>query len=507
MASDHSIEDVLDATERAGTSKKKEERPPLTRSRPSLTRSLGRRGLFQHDAERFEFDILSTENLDLDEVEEDKPSDHWGRGRSVFRRLESVRTRATHHSFWHRMDAERPADDRYFDMTEDKMLVLSAEGSTTIKIPSLQECKKHLKNEEAEKHRENASKPTSRVVNLVMNESAALWIWFITMCSLESIVVIANASVAAFVFFRYADDYAVKLDFSFLAFAVIFPLTFLLQSTFSRREQALSFFADFKAAVLSAALMTLTVDWPDTTGNLIRGRLAMPEQFNANILKDFQELVQLVYQYLSMPHVSHARNLIFPSKQHASKRVRALQNRVVKQINDNMFDLAMHTEEMRKYGFPSGEASRLHQYHQFLQQRFEHLRTFKYYRTPQATRSFGRAYILILPWLCGPYFAWVKDNTSDAYAIVLAAFTFLIVFGLLNAQQGIEDPFLADFTKWLPGIDNVKLDFEMAVLLQTIEQYYANANLRRTWELHKKEQEGKKLAKTVKGTPDPSVDC
>jgi hypothetical protein len=406
------------------------------------------------------------------------------------------------------MAAKQPADDRYFDMTEDKMLVLSAEGATKIAIPSLQECQKHLKNDEAEKHREQAVKLSSRVTDLVMNEVAALWIWFITMFSLESIVVIANAAVATLVYCYHAEAYAVKLDFSFLAFAVIFPLTFLLQSTFGRREQALSFLADFKGAVLSTALMTLTVDWPDTDGDLTTGRLSLPEQFNANVLKDFQELVQLVYQYLSMPHVSHARNVVFWSKQQTSKRVRALQNGIVKQINDTMFDLTMHTEEMRKYGFPSGEASRLHQYHQFLQQRFEHLRTFKYYRTPQATRSFGRAYILILPWLCGPYFSWVYVTTAHAlYAIVLAAFTFLIVLGLLNAQQGMEDPFLADFKSWMPGIDNVKLQFEMAVLLQTIEQYYANANLQRTWELRKKEHDGEKQVKSMKDASDPLEVC
>jgi hypothetical protein len=406
------------------------------------------------------------------------------------------------------MAAKPPADDRYFDMSEDKRLVLSAKGTTKIAIPSLKECQKHLKNKELEKYREKSVKPSTHIINLMMNEFAALCIWFITMCSLESIVVVANAALATFVYCFRIDNHAVKLDFTFLAFAVIFPLTFLLQSTFNRREQALSFLADFKAAVLSTALMTLTVDWPDTNGDLTTGRLALPEKFNANVLKDFQELVQLVYQYLSMPHVSHARNIIFWSKQQASRRVRALQNSIVKKINDNMFDLSMHTEELRKYGFPSGEASRLHQYHQFLQQRFEHLRTFKYYRTPQATRSFGRAYILILPWLCGPYFAWVSEETGEsAYAIILAAFTFLIVLGLLHAQQGIEDPFLADFSSWLPGIDNVKLDYEMAVLLQTIEQYYANANLQRTWELHKKEHDGKKQAKSMEDVSDSLVDC
>jgi len=53
----------------------------------------------------------------------------------------------------------------------------------------------------------------------------------------------------------------------------------------------------------------------------------------------------------------------------------------------------------------------------------------------------------------------------------------------LNAQQGLEDPFSADYQSLMPGIDTIKLDYEMAVAIQAIEQYYANAELQRAWEL------------------------
>lgn len=60
-----------------------------------------------------------------------------------------------------------------------------------------------------------------------------------------------------------------------------------------------------------------------------------------------------------MHTVGHARYIAFSMmKEDASKRVHAIQNDLVKQLNSVMFDLAMHTEEMRKWGFPSGEASR-----------------------------------------------------------------------------------------------------------------------------------------------------
>uniref|UniRef100_A0A7S0FIA8 Uncharacterized protein n=1 Tax=Minutocellus polymorphus TaxID=265543 RepID=A0A7S0FIA8_9STRA len=154
---------------------------------------------------------------------------------------------------------------------------------------------------------------------------------------------------------------------------------------------------------------------------------------------------------------------------------------------------------MRKVGFQSGEASRLHQYHQYLEQRFEHLRWLKYYRTPQATRSFGRVYIYVLPWLIGPYFAWVFEEQlakSYAFALTLAGFTFIVLHGLLNTQQGLEDPFLVDFTSFTPGIDALKLDYEFAVGLQAVEQYFAEAQMRAAWNEIERTKEDAKKKKT-----------
>jgi len=289
----------------------------------------------------------------------------------------------------------------------------------------------------------------------------------------------------------------------------------------------LSKLADFKASVLSTALFTLTSDWAAANGDPVGGRMALSSRFNMNVVRDFQDIIQLVYEYLSMPSVMHGRNIVFPCKQSGVIRVHGKQNDIVKRLNEAMYDMAMHTEEMRKCGFPryallvgclslqflplptpnssrsvrSGEASRLHQYHQYIQQRFEQLRIFKYYRTPQATRSFGRVYIFVLPWLVGPYFAWVFDDMdllTYAYTIVLACFTFLILLGLLNATTKIEDPFVSDPHSWAPGIDVIKLDFEMAGALQAIEQYYANAELHRSWRMgHRLREDAQKKRDSI----------
>ena len=81
--------------------------------------------------------------------------------------------------------------------------------------------------------------------------------------SIESFLVISNAVIVTFFYCYNYEQYAVKLDFSFLSFSVVFPLTFLINTTFGRRDQALQKLADFRGCVLSTALFTYTVDWPD----------------------------------------------------------------------------------------------------------------------------------------------------------------------------------------------------------------------------------------------------
>ncbi|GKY97191.1 hypothetical protein MPSEU_000677500 [Mayamaea pseudoterrestris] len=406
-----------------------------------------------------------------------------------------VSSRHTKDSFWHRMKRETSAasvasvasaaskltNDPTFDFKEKRKSVFSANGRE-IKLPSLVDCKKKLVNKIRDEHLERSSNAGHILQNLVLDILAGFYIYFANTVGVETLVVVVNA-VAATVFFCIEHArFAVRLDFAYLSFAVVFPLTFLIQTVFARRDLALSHLADFKAALLGTTMFTMTVDWPTTDGALTGGRMSLPKKFNENVLEDVQALVLQVYEYLAMPNTGHARNIVFRIKQKATRKVHAAQNDIVKRINDSLFDFAMHMEEMKSAGLPAGEASRLHQFHYFLSKQFEQLRVFKYYRTPQATRSFGLTYILALPWMSGPYFAYVYESTNMAMTTSMAAFTFLVMLGLLNTQKCLEDPFYTDRSTWMPSmVDTIKLDFEMAVMLQTAEQYYANAELRRQY--------------------------
>ena len=394
--------------------------------------------------------------------------------------------------FWLSMiaPAHKDGHDLYHDGHETHRTVFEVGGSDNITLPEtqiyisrLRECQESLHNQEKEDYRHRASNPFYRFRSSILNICAALYLYIVNTLCFETMLVTVNAMVATFFFCEYADDYAVKLDFSFLAFSIIFPLTFLIQSTYSRRDQALARLADYRSAIISTALYTLTVDWPSSTNSNIGGRLDLPENFDEAVVNDCRQLVKLTYQYLSMPSVAHGRNLVFRCEQETTKRVRAIQNNIVKQMNDLMYDFYLHAEIMRKHGFPSGEISRLTQFHQYLQQRFDQLRYLKYYRTPLSTRSIGRAFIFFLPWLNGPYFAHVYESTNYTFIMILAVFTYLVLLGLLNTQIGLEDPFVSDFVSWTPGVDTVKLDYELASLLQALEQHFAQSKMQRSFNL------------------------
>ena len=78
------------------------------------------------------------------------------------------------------------------------------------------------------------------------------------------------------------------------------------------------------------------------------------------------------------------------------------------------------------------------------------------YRTPQATRSFTRLFILVLPLFYGPYYVYLVDSgeshTSFAFALVLSAMTSMTMIGLFNVEKALEDPFTEE------GLDGVQID-------------------------------------------------
>ncbi|GBG23843.1 Hypothetical Protein FCC1311_000632 [Hondaea fermentalgiana] len=373
-------------------------------------------------------------------------------------------------------------------------------SSRSMEIPSLESCSEYLVNEEADmqaRRQESRGLCGTAYDNFrlaMVDMLASLAIYARHSCTMDTLLVVINTFVATYGMLVFMDDgtdyiFAVKLDFSFLGFAVIFPLSSAITLAYTRRESALLRLADFRALVMQSCLATLTWEWPHPEHpKRMTGRCCLPNGFNKRVLEDHIELVQLAFKYLSMPTVGHGRHQVFPNYRKETKRVHALQNDLVKNFNKVFSKISHHAEIMKRAGFPSGEASRLHQYHWYHQQRIEELRVSKSYRTPQSIRSFGRVYIFLMPWIIWPYFGWVASlqtttedyETTYVYAALLAIFVFTVLHGLINSQRILEDCFVGG------GFDSIKLELEFASCIQGLFLHYQHAEATHS-HLHKNE--------------------
>ncbi|GBG23802.1 Hypothetical Protein FCC1311_000222 [Hondaea fermentalgiana] len=316
-----------------------------------------------------------------------------------------------------------------------------------------------------------------RIKTTLQDQIAAFYIYIRLTVTFEALIVMANAVGATIFFLEYEDDrsgelIAAKLDMSFLAFSVTFPLTYLLGQAFGRREQALQHAADFRSILTSIVCADLTWDFPSAITKNWGGRAELPSTHNRLVRDTGVEMAEILYQYLSIPWlVGRARNFVFRHDSQRVQEVVAVRLEIEQRFAILFRQLYGIVETMKATGMPGNESSRINQYVWFLQQRINLLRNQKIYRTPQATRSFGRVYLFVLPWFLGPYFAWVYEETENyGMALAISCLTFLVLLGLITAGRALEDPFLQE-----NGFDNIKLKHDIALLIQTIDFHFDRA--------------------------------
>ena len=83
---------------------------------------------------------------------------------------------------------------------------------------------------------------------------------------------------------------------------------------------------------------------------------------------------------------------------------------------------------------------------------FENTKNIHDYRTPRALRAFSDVFILVLPILYGPYFAYQATQFSSVFFVIEPLLFALILVGLANIQDDLENPFDQI------GVDDVAID-------------------------------------------------
>lgn len=103
--------------------------------------------------------------------------------------------------------------------------------------------------------------------------------------------------------------------------------------------------------------------------------------------------------------------------------------------------LSQGTEGMRRGGLSPTECSRANQYLARMMTAFENIKHIHKYRTPRTLRAFSDFFILILPVLYGPFFAYQAEGFRKELFFVMPILFALILTGLSNIQDDLENPF------------------------------------------------------------------
>ena len=157
--------------------------------------------------------------------------------------------------------------------------------------------------------------------------------------------------------------------------AIVFPLHFLLDQTFKRREQALAELAEVKGLIASITISLLTWDFPSNVSHKYDGRSYLPQGFNAQVMNNASRILVTLKQYLRMPTVTRNVNMVlyYDKVLQGKEDEERTMERLLGYIHQSYYLV----EIMKERGLPPNEASRVNGYHTSLVSRLESVRNFK----------------------------------------------------------------------------------------------------------------------------------
>lgn len=210
----------------------------------------------------------------------------------------------------------------------------------------------------------------------------------------------------------FCIQYNLLADFPFtiIATAVIFPIVFSIGGAYKRRENALSQYGVMKAH--GRAMYFAARDWLEDSKAETQNNLK-------SLLKELFESCQNLFT-----------NDVGQMRENEREVYRAF-SRLSKFIKN----------DLRANGLPSGECSRCNQYLSKTMVAFENVKHIYQYRTPKSLRSFCDFFILMLPLIYGPYFAFLATEVTPGLEYVMPILFSLVLVALDNIQEHLENPF------------------------------------------------------------------
>ena len=251
------------------------------------------------------------------------------------------------------------------------------------------------------------------------------------------------------------------MDWIVLGFAVVTPITVTITLAFQRRERALFEISRVRSFCFQIYLGHAIWDW--NSGNGRNAEMTRDEWIEHTdlVLEHLVGIGDELSRFLTLPTSSRSYHRMLKSGRSKAANIVEVAYRLLDSFyTQRIVQISLLTENLKAKGLATSEISRLRQYERFIGEAVENLRMIKMYRTPQALRSFGRIFTLILPAFYAPAFAQLAlDLNSFSMGILFAIITPLVLTALFQTMQVMEDPFVGWVT--LDGIDVTE---EMEVL-------------------------------------------
>lgn len=250
--------------------------------------------------------------------------------------------------------------------------------------------------------------------------------------------------------------------FLFHTVAVVTPITLSIGMAFRRRERALNSIARLRSSSFQLYLAhSLWTNWDVVKGRTVENIISSKEIFNwlehcDLVLENLVGIGDELSRFLSLPTSSRSYHRMMKSGRKEAAEIVELQYKLFDSFyTKRITKLSMMTEQLKALGLSATEASRVRMFERDIGDAIEILRMVKMYRTPQALRSFGRLFTVLLPPLYAASFSQLAlDLNSLTMGVIFSCITPLCLTALFESMSNLEDPFVGWIT--LDGIDCIE---------------------------------------------------
>lgn len=231
---------------------------------------------------------------------------------------------------------------------------------------------------------------------------------FFLIINFKTLVVAALSTLSTYLCIKY--QFTADFPFTIITTAVVFPIVFSIGGAYKRRENALGEYGIMKAH--GRAIFFATRDWVEH-----------PEKETQDKIK------KILHEYFT-----NCRAMFTNSKE----EMREHETEVYRSFSKLS---AFIRDDLRHKGLPSGECSRCNQYLSKMIAAFEDIKHIYQYRTPKTLRAFSDFFIFILPFVYGPYFAFLAADVTQGLEYVMPILFSVVLVALDNIQSHLENPF------------------------------------------------------------------